>query len=516
MLLSTETFLIIGSIVIFVGILLGKVGARFGVPALLLFLLTGMLFGVDGIGIQFSNMRGVQSIGIVALSIILFSGGMGTKLSQIRPVIGEGIALSTIGVLLTTLFTGLLIFCVTHYLFPSLTFSLPISILLAATMSSTDSASVFAILRSQRVHLKENLKPLLELESGSNDPMAYMITVALIGFVMGGETSLWSVAGSLVLQFLFGIIGGFLFGWLCVKMLNNLNIQNEVLYPIALLCLVMITYVSTWYIGGNGYLAVYIAGIYLGNSKITARRSVYGFFDGITWLVQIVLFIMLGLLVNPSDMLPVLLPTLIIAVLMMFIARPLACFVTLLPFRQLSFKARLFTSWVGLRGAAPILFATYPVLAEVPQSNHIFTIVFVITLVSLICQGMTITPVARALHLAEPAPPEGYFMGVEIPEETNTSMEERIVVEEMLTEGHLLKDLALNPDELVILVRRHDRYIVPKGGLHLHPNDILLIVSERNESEREYLEIPNADLFTRLRKTLGQVTSPKSKKRSDS
>ena len=214
MLLSTETFLIIGSIVIFVGILLGKVGARFGVPALLLFLLTGMLFGVDGIGIHFSNMRGVQSIGIVALSIILFSGGMGTKLSQIRPVIGEGIALSTIGVLLTTLFTGLLIFCVTHYLFASLTFSLPIAILLAATMSSTDSASVFAILRSQRVHLKENLKPLLELESGSNDPMAYMITVALIGFVMGGDTSLWGVAGSLVLQFLFGIIGGFFFGWL--------------------------------------------------------------------------------------------------------------------------------------------------------------------------------------------------------------------------------------------------------------------------------------------------------------
>ena len=195
----------------------------------------------------------------------------------------------------------------------------------------------------------------------------------------------------------------------------------------------------------------------------------------------------------------------------MFVARPLACFVTLLPFRNLSFKARLFTSWVGLRGAAPILFATYPVLAEVPQSNHIFTIVFVITLVSLICQGMTITPVARALHLAEPAPPEGYFMGVEIPEETNTNMEERVVVEEMLTEGHLLKDLALNPEELVILVRRNDRYIVPKGGLHLHPDDILLIVSERREAETTKAELPTTDLFSRLRKTLGQVASRKAK-----
>ena len=501
MLLSTETFLIIGAIVIFVAILLGKVGAKFGIPGLLLFLLTGMLFGVDGIGIQFNNMRGVQSIGIVALSIILFSGGMGTKLPQIRPIIKEGIALSTVGVVLTTLFTGMLIFGVTHYLFTSLSFSLPLAILLAATMSSTDSASVFAILRSQRVHLKENLKPLLELESGSNDPMAYMITIALIEFAIGGATSLWGVAWHLVMQFLFGIIGGFFFGWLSVKMLNNLNTQNEVLYPIALLCFVMIADVSTWYIGGNGYLAVYIAGIYLGNSKITARRSVYSFFDGITWLVQIILFIMLGLLVNPSDMPPVLLPTLLIAVLMMFVARPLACFLTLLPLRKLSFKARLFTSWVGLRGAAPILFATYPVMAEVPNSGHIFTIVFVITLVSLICQGMTITPVARILHLAEPAPPEGYFMGVEIPEETNTSMEERIVLEDMLTEGHLLKDLKLKSDELVILVRRNDRYIIPKGGLHLHPKDILLIVSERQElMAPEVTEHTNDRLLDRLKK----------------
>lgn len=503
---GTEILLFIGAVLVFVAILLGKVGAKFGVPALLLFLMTGMFFGVDGVGLEFDNMSAVQSIGIVALSIILFSGGMGTKLEQIRPVLREGISLSTLGVLLTTFFTGGLIYLITHFFFGSYGFTLPISILLAAAMSSTDSASVFAILRSQRIHLKEHIKPLLELESGSNDPMAYMITISMVSFVMAdGNVPLAMVAGAFVLQFVIGIIGGFLFGWMSVKMLNRLNIQNEVLYPIALLCFVMITYVSVWYLKGNGYLAVYIAGIYLGNSKIVAKRSVYSFFDGITWLVQIILFVMLGLLIDPSDMLDVAVSTLIIAILMTFVARPLAVIVSLAPFRALSAKARIFVSWVGLRGAAPILFATYPVLAGVPNSNYIFAMVFMITIVSLLFQGMTISSAARVLGLAEPAPPEGYFMGVEIPEETNTRMEERLVTEELVADGHLLKDISMEAGELVILVRRNERYIVPKGGLHLHVGDILLVVSENQELMSD--DVPKKDnngLINRLKRKISR------------
>ncbi len=510
--MKIELLLLGASVLIFSGILFGKVGNKFGIPALLLFLITGMLFGEDGVGIRFQSMHTAQYVGTVALTIILFTGGMGTHISGIRPILKEGLMLSTVGVILTTFFTGLFIYWITGQLFSSLTFSLPLSFLLAATMSSTDSASVFAILRSQNIQLKQNLKPVLELESGSNDPMAYMLTTALIGYISLSDANVdaLQIGFQFTTQFLVGGLLGFVMGYLSVWILNHLRIHNDELYPITLLCLVLATYSITAILKGNGFLAVYIMGLIVGNKRIEKNRTIHSFFDGITWLLQIILFILLGLLVNPHEMIHIAVPALTIGLLMMFVARPAAVFLSLLPIRKLSQKARLFISWVGLRGAAPILFATYPYIHTVPNSEHIFNIVFFVTILSLIFQGMTIKPLAVKLGLAQPAPAEGFFIGVEIPEETGTQMEERIITERMLQKGNKLKELEIEKDELIILVNRKSHYIIPKGDLRLHVNDVLLIVSPKTvDTPTNFKQITENNLINRIKRSLNQYTSTK-------
>ncbi len=497
-----EYLILLASVIVFAGIIIGKVGSRYGIPALLLFLFTGMLFGSDGLGFQFEDAQIAQHIGMVALAIILFTGGMDTKLRDIRPIMLPGLLLSTLGVLLTTLFTGLFIHLLTKNFALGVTLSLPLSFLLAATMSSTDSASVFALLRSQRVHLKHNLKPILELESGSNDPMAYMLTIALIGFLQQSELAIGALLLHFVRQFVLGGALGLLFGWLAVWLVNRIQIPNRTLYPIMLLCLLFFSFSLTNIIQGNGYLSVYITGIVLGNAKLCHRGSINHFFDGVTWLVQIILFIMLGLLVNPSELLSVGVLGVLIALFMMVLGRPLAVHLTLLPFRRLGFKGKGFLSWVGLRGAAPIIFATYPVVSGIQGSSILFNIVFIVTLLSLLIQGMTITPMARLLGLAKPAPPEGNFIGVEIPDELGTQMQEREVRKEMLAKGEELRQIELLETELVILVRRKNRFIVPKGALKLHVGDILLIVSEH--SQQSASNDGHHQLIERIRKSLLQ------------
>ena len=332
MLFTSGNILLIGSILLFVSIVVGKTGYRFGVPSLLLFLLVGMLFGSDGLGIQFHNAGEAQFIGMVALCVILFSGGMDTKLHQIKPILAPGIMLSTIGVLLTAILTGVFIWWISGISWSNIYFPLTTSLLLAATMSSTDSASVFAILRSQKINLKHHLRPMLELESGSNDPMAYMLTIMLIQFVNSSDMGISSIATSLAIQFAVGAVAGYALGRLTVLMLNRLNIDNHALYPILLLAFVFFTYSFTDLLHGNGYLAVYIAGIIVGNNKIKYRREVYTFMDGLTWLGQIIMFLCLGLLVNPHEMLEVAIVASLIAIFMIIIARPISVFLCLLPF----------------------------------------------------------------------------------------------------------------------------------------------------------------------------------------
>lgn len=473
--------LLIGSILLFVSIVVGKTGYRFGVPALLLFLVVGMLFGSDGLGLQFSNAKEAQFIGMVALSIILFSGGMDTKFKEIKPILGPGIVLSTIGVLLTALFTGLFIWWLSGMGLTSIYLPLTTSLLLAATMSSTDSASVFAILRSQKMNLKHNLRPMLELESGSNDPMAYMLTIVLIQVIQSSGMGIGSIVISFIVQFVVGAGAGYLLGKLAIHMLNKLNIDNQALYPILLLAFVFFTFSFTDLLRGNGYLAVYIAGIMVGNNKIMHRKQIYTFMDGLTWLFQIIMFLCLGLLVNPHEMLEVAIVALLIGVFMIVIGRPLSVFLSLLPFKHINVKSRLFISWVGLRGAVPIIFATYPVVEGVEGSKIIFNIVFFITIVSLIIQGTTVSSVARLLHLSTPMKKTGNAFGVELPEEIETDLTDMTITQEMLEEAETLKDMNLPQGTLVMIVKRGSEFLIPNGTLKLHRGDKLLLISEKSK-----------------------------------
>jgi cell volume regulation protein A len=481
MFFTAGNILLIGSILLFVSVIVGKTGYKFGVPALLLFLIVGMIFGSDGLGLQFHNADEAQFIGMVALSIILFSGGMDTKFSDIRPILSPGIVLSTVGVLLTAMFTGIFIWWISGMSWSNISFPIVTSLLLAATMSSTDSASVFAILRSQNINLRHNLRPMLELESGSNDPMAYMLTVVLIQLVQASNMNYGEIALSFAIQFVVGGAIGYVSGRAAVFMLNKLNIDNQALYPILLLAFVFFTFSITDLIYGNGYLAVYIAGMIVGNSRIKYRKEIVTFMDGLTWLFQIIMFLCLGLLVNPHEMLDIAVVASLIGIFMIFIGRPLSIFLCLLPFKKITSKSRLLVSWVGLRGAVPIIFATYPVVARIEGADVIFNIVFFITILYLVIQGTTISFVANKLGLSMPCERKGNEFGVELPEEINTNLSDMVITENDIENGDTLKDMSLPRGTLVMIVKREDEYIIPNGSLKLHIGDRLLLMSEKNE-----------------------------------
>ena len=432
---SIEIGLLVSAFLIFCSILMSKTGYRFGIPTLLMFLLAGMLFGTDGLGIQFDDVSVAQHIGMVALCIILFTGGMDTKMEDIRPVL------------------------------------LPLS--------------CSNILRSQQINLKHNLKPMLELESGSNDPMAYLLTIILIQCLQAGGVSGWEILWSFLLQFVVGIAGGYLLGRLSVWLINRVSLKNAELYSIMVLCFIFIIYCSVYLLKGNGYLAVYIAGMVIGNSRLFKKKEIGTFLDGMTWLLQIVMFLMLGLLVNPHEMLPVMLTAVLVSVFMTFVARPLSVWLSLLPFgRKITNKSKLFISWVGIRGAAPIIFATYPVMAQVDGANQIFNIVFFVTLISLLFQGMSLSWVARKLGLTEPLPEKEDNFGIELTEDVGSTLREVLCTEELLQRGRHIRELSLPEGTLVIMIKRGDRYIVPNGSLELMLGDRLLFMQHGETVER--------------------------------
>lgn len=498
MVFTPENVLLVGSLIWFVSIVLSKTGYRFGIPVLLVFLLVGMLLGVDGIGISFDNYKYAQIIGMVALSIILFTGGMDTKFSDVRPILAPGTVLSTLGVLLTTLFTGLFIYGISHTFSHVIQIPLTFALLLAATMSSTDSASVFNILRSQKMGLRNRLQPLLEFESGSNDPMAYMLTIVMIQVINGGETSdvnAWRILLDFLVQFGFGLGFGFVLGKICVWIINKIDLQNKSLYPILMLSVIFIIFSLTNLFNGNGYLAVYVAGIVMGNSKLVENKNINSFLDGITWFVQIVMFLVLGLLVNPHEMFKIALPALIVGLFVIFIGRPLAVWLCLLPFKGIKRRAKTFISWVGLRGAAPIIFATYPVVEGVEGGEFIFNMVFFITLTSLIIQGTTIPKVANWLRLSTEKDDGPENFGVDIPEELNTVLQQQIVVNEAY-----LKDYPLPEGTLVMIVERRNKYIVPNGQLFLKKGDKLLLISaKKDETEESQKTFTFLDRISKIR-----------------
>ena len=479
--LVSEHLLLLFSILIFAAVLVTKVGSRYGVPSLLLFLLLGMIAGEDVLGVQFDDFRLAENIGHFAMTIILFTAGLETPLHEARPVLRQGTLLSTVGVLLTVLFSGIFIWLVADSAIP-VSVSLAGCFLLAAVMGSTDSASVFSVLRSKKLHLRENLGPMLELESGSNDPMAYILTIVLTQVIassrgaVGVGSQVMTGFGLVFLQVLVGVAVGFGIGFAGRWILGRLQLASSPLYAILILSLGFFANGIAGLLMGNGLLALYVTAIIIGNrTDLPHRKEILHFFDGMTWLMQLVMFLMLGLLASPSKMLPMILPALVIGLFMIFVARPASVFLSLLPFRGLSFRAKVFTSWVGLKGAGPILFALCPVVAGLEGADDMFNIVFLITLISLLLQGMTLSPVARMLRLSYEEDPKVETFGMEIPEEMGM-LRDHTVTEEDLQGGATLRDLGLPHGIRVMMVRRGDSYLVPHGSMPLEVGDRLVII----------------------------------------
>lgn len=486
--IKIELILIVLSVLFFLSILAGKASSKFGVPALLLFLSVGMISGSDGLGIQFENIHIANTIGTIALSIILFSGGLDTKIEEIRPIVVKGVILATLGVLLTALISGLFIWLILGFTFSILNIGILTSLLLAATMSSTDSASVFSILRSKSLNLKNNLRPMLELESGSNDPMAYILVITLIDIIkINTGINYLTIGIQLILQLIIGALVGFGVGKLAVYIINRIKIGNDSLYPILVFTFSIFIFSVTYFAKGNGYLAVYIGGLVLGNTKFVHKRSSLNFFDGLAWMSQLLMFLTLGLLVNPHELVPILIPGLIISLVMIFVSRPLSVFLSLLPFRKMPFRDKTYISWVGLRGAVPIIFAIIPLAEEIPHARIIFNIVFLCTLVSLLIQGTSLSIVANWLGLAENTPKVKKMKNfdVDFSDDIKSITTEIEITENILSKGNRLMDLALPQGTLAVLVKRDDIYFIPKGNTALIVNDKLLIITDNHETLNE-------------------------------
>ena len=477
--ISGENVVLVGALLLFVAVMAGKVAYRFGAPALLLFLGVGMLFGLNFI--SYRSVEMTQFVGMIALCIILFTGGMDTKFSEIKPIIGPGVVLATVGVVMTAFVLAGFVWLVAPWLGIEIPFAL--ALLLASTMSSTDSASVFSILRSKKQGLKQNLRPLLELESGSNDPMAYMMTILLISGVSNTSSGvgLGMSVVFFVVQMVVGALSGYLIGRLAVWTINRIKLANHSLYSVLLLAFIFFSFAFTDLIKGNGYLAVYLSGLVIGNHKLEQKRPLTVFFDGFTWLMQIVMFLTLGLFVNSNELLEprVLILGGLVGAFMILVARPLTVFTCLLPFRKFTTKARLYVSWVGLRGAVPILFAIYPLMAHVENAGLLFNVVFLGTIISLLVQGTTVSGMANLLGLAYEERESAF--SVDMHQDMKSALTEVEVNETMLESGHTLKDITLPENTLVMMVCRDGEYFVPQGKTELKLGDKLLVISDRSE-----------------------------------
>lgn len=470
--------LLLAALVLFAGVAFNKLSSRLGVPALLAFILLGMLFGSDGLlKIPFDNYEFASQVSSFALIFIMFYGGFGTSWKAARPVAAQSILLSSLGVVITALLTG--VFC--HF---ALGFPLLESLLIGAVLGSTDAASVFSILRARNLALKENTSSLLEVESGSNDPCAYMLTSLLLtamqGQVTGGE-----VLRMLAAQVFWGLAIGFAVGGAASWLMSRLRFGSAGFDTVFVVAAALLAYAAPEALGGNGYLSVYITGIVLGNSGIKNKRTLVSFFDGLTGMMQVVLFFLLGLLSTPSQMPQVIAPALAIALFLTFAARPAAVFLLLTPFGG-SLEQKLLVSWSGLRGAASIVFAVMTVISPAVTDLDIFHIVFVVVLLSIGIQGSLLPAVARRLRMIDTAE------GADVMK-TFTDYNEEAPVQFIRVElperhgwcGRPLREIALPPQTIIASVRRQDSRFAPNGSTVLMAGDQLILCAPAAHSDLE-------------------------------
>lgn len=477
--ITIENIILIGSVLLFLSIVAGKTGYRLGIPTLLLFLGIGMLAGSDGLGgIHFDNPQIARFVGVVSLNIILFSGGLDTSWSAVRPVWKRGLMLSSLGVLLTAVSLGVFVWWLTD-------FSIYESLLLGSIVSSTDAAAVFSILRGKSLALKSNLRPTLELESGSNDPMAYVLTIAFLSLVVNQDKTLLSIVPLFLQQMLLGGLAGFLFGRLSKWIINQINLDFDGLYPALAIALMFITFSTTDAIGGNGFLAIYICAVYLGNQSLIHKKTIMRMFDGLAWVVQILLFLTLGLLVFPKQIVPFMGLGLLISLFLIFIARPVAVLLSLAPFRM-QMRERLYISWVGLRGAVPIVFATYPLLAGIDKASMIFNIVFFISVSSVLVQGTSLPLVAKWLRVALPETAKPLSPTEELlSEHPKAIMEEITINPNCASAGRKIVDLEFPKGAVIAMIERGGSYLTPNGATVLEEQDKLVVIAQERRNVEE-------------------------------
>ncbi|MCG8340641.1 MAG: potassium/proton antiporter [Cytophagales bacterium] len=477
---TVEGILIVGSFLLFISILSSKISTKLGVPTLLLFLAIGMLAGSDGIGwIRFEDPHKAQVLGAITLTFILFSGGLDTAFEDIRPIIWNGVLLSTLGVLITASTLGYFIYLVTDFNFLE-------GFLVGSIVSSTDATAVFSILRSRNINLKAKLAPTLELESGSNDAMAYFLTIFFTSLLASDqEVNIVSVIPKFFQEMLIGGFAGFIMGKAMIFVINKARLPYEALYPALTLSMILFTYSATHVLHGNGFLAVYIAGLILGSRDFIHKKSLVRFYDGIAWLMQIVMFIVLGLLVCPPSLIPIAGIGLLIAAVSMFIARPLSVFLSL-AFSKTNFNQKLFISWVGLKGAVPIVFATYPLIEKIDKSDKIFHIVFFIVLTSVLLQGTTLYPFAKWLQLEDTSPiKKKKPWTLKLSEDVKSELLELVVPKGAEAAGKQIVQLGLPKNALIVLVERDKRYLTPRGDTVIEEGDKLMVMTDDKNEIKE-------------------------------
>jgi len=465
-----DQLLLLAAVLLLIGIASSKFSTRVGLPVLVLFLLVGMLAGSDGPGgIHFENHALAHGIGTVCLAIILFDGGLRTSRRSFRAVFGPAITLATAGVLITTLLAGVV---------ASWLLGIPLlqGLLIGAIIGSTDAAAVFAVLRGQGLSLRKRLSATLEVESGANDPMAIFLTVGILEVLLGEMTFGVGMLWFLLVQVVVGIATGLLVGRGAVFTINRVNLDAAGLYPILTASAGLFAYGAAATLGGSGFLAVYLAGLVIGNEKLVFQRGILLFHDGAAWLAQIAMFVMLGLLVFPSQLLDVATEGLIVALVLTFIARPVAVGV-LLPWFGYSAREIAFVSWVGLKGAVPIVLATYPLMLGLEGAALLFHVVFFAVLVSAVLQGWTMPPLARALGL-QTAPPSRAPVSLEITSlrDIDGDIVEYTVARDALAAGRHVRDLRL-PDGAVVAMLVRDREIIPpRGSTRIETGDHVFLV----------------------------------------
>jgi len=472
---TLDNIILIGSILLFLSLLASRT-TKYGIPTLLLFLLVGMLAGADGPGgIYFYDPKISKFIGGIALSFILFSGGLETKWADIKPVFWHGIALSTIGVIITAFIVGIFVSAITN-------FSILEGLLLGAIVSSTDAAAVFSILRSKSIGLKGNLRPLLELESGSNDPMAYFLTIVFTYLLANKNASYLSLLPMFFKQMAIGAAIGYGMGIAMYKIINWIKLEFEGLYSVLLITMVLFTFSFTYFIGGNAFLAVYISACILGNKDFLHKKSLTKHFDGQAWLMQIIMFITLGLLVFPKQIVPFIGLGVLISLVLILLARPISVFLAL-AFFKMSMRRKLFISWVGLRGAVPIVLATYPLTAGIEKANILFNLVFFISVTSILIQGTSLSLIARLLNLTVPVSlKKKSILDLELAWKNKSLYSTLSIGHGFSCIGKSIVDLGLPNSIIIALIERDNKFFISEGSTKILAGDKLYVMADNSDA----------------------------------